>query len=66
MFSRPGGSCVYPRWWNARDRISCRTDGEAPQMLPGGRAVLFSVKKSADALDKGQIVVQNRRRRQKR
>ena len=32
---------------------------EAPQMLPGGRAVLFSVKKSADGWDKGQIVVQN-------
>ncbi|OFW27253.1 MAG: hypothetical protein A3H97_12955 [Acidobacteria bacterium RIFCSPLOWO2_02_FULL_65_29] len=30
----------------------------APQMLPGGRAVLFSVKKTVEAWDKGQIVVQ--------
>ncbi len=31
---------------------------DAPQMLPGGKAVLFSVKKTADAWDQGQIVVQ--------
>ena len=31
---------------------------DAPQMLPGGRAVLFSMKKAADDWDKGQIIVQ--------
>jgi serine/threonine-protein kinase len=30
----------------------------SPQMLPGGRAVLFSVRKLADAWDKAKIVVQ--------
>jgi serine/threonine-protein kinase len=29
-----------------------------PQMLPGGRAVLFSVKKTADSWDTAQVVVQ--------
>jgi Tol biopolymer transport system component len=32
--------------------------GAAPHMLPGGDAVLFSLKKAADTWDKGQIVVQ--------
>ena len=31
---------------------------EAPQLLPGGKAVLFSIKKTADDWDKGQVVVQ--------
>jgi serine/threonine-protein kinase len=36
-------------------------DGESassPQLLPGGRGLLFSVKKTADLWDKGQVVVQ--------
>jgi serine/threonine-protein kinase len=32
--------------------------GSSPHILPGGRAVLFSVKKAADLWDKGQVVVQ--------
>lgn len=30
-----------------------------PQMLPGGKALLFSLKKTADTWDKGQIVAQS-------
>jgi len=30
----------------------------SPQMLPGGRALLFSLKKAADGWEKGQVVVQ--------
>ena len=36
-------------------------DGEvasSPQLLPGGRGVLFSVRKTADLWDKAQVVVQ--------
>ena len=36
-------------------------DGESassPQLLPGGRGLLFSLKKTADLWDKGQVVVQ--------
>ena len=36
-------------------------DGESassPQLLPGGRGLLFSIKKTADLWDKGQVVVQ--------
>src|SRR5688572_28977323 len=32
----------------------------SPQLLPGGRGVLFSIRKSADVWDRGQIVVQTR------
>ncbi|HUE90237.1 MAG TPA: protein kinase [Vicinamibacterales bacterium] len=32
---------------------------DAPQMLPGGKAVLFSIKKGNDDWDKGRIVVQS-------
>jgi serine/threonine-protein kinase len=31
----------------------------SPQMLPGGRTVLFSIKKNSDLWDRGQIVVQS-------
>ena len=31
---------------------------DSPQLLPGGRAVLFSVKKLNDEWDQGQIAVQ--------
>ena len=45
--ARESSSLPLPaRWWTA------------PQMLPGGKAVLFSIKKTADAWDQGQIVVQ--------
>ena len=33
-------------------------DASSPQVLPGGRAVLFSVKNAGDIWDKGQVVVQ--------
>jgi len=38
--------------------IASDQTASSPQMLPGGRAVLFSVKKIADVWDKGQVVVQ--------
>ena len=39
--------------------VSAGEIADAPQLLPGGKAILFSIKKLTDSWDKGQIVVQS-------
>ena len=61
MFGQPKGILRVSPDGGVPEVIVSVAEGEmveAPQMLPGGKAVLFSIKKTADPWDKGQIVVQ--------
>ena len=63
VFGQPGKGILRVSAKGGTAEVIAQAGGEEvlsnPQMLPGGRAVLFSSKKVSDGWDKGSVVVQS-------